>query len=84
MAFYAVGTDPSETLEDLEQQRQREGFPWPVAEPQGSMLRDFEVLVQSTKVAIDSQGVIIYRDGFGEGGDDDWRKAFQDLAGSLQ
>ena len=84
MAFYAIGVDPSETIDDLEQQRQREGFPWPVADPQGSMLRDMGVVQQSTKVGIDSRGVIIYRDGFGQGDEDTWRKAFQELAGSVQ
>ena len=44
------------------------------------MLRDMKVLVQSTKIAIDAQGVIVYRDGYGRGGEDVWRQVFKDLA----
>ena len=80
VAFYAVAADPSEDVAALEMQRQREGYPWLVAEPVGTVLRDLEVLVQSTKIAIDSQGVIVYRDGYGRGGEDVWRQVFQKLA----
>ena len=66
----------------LEAYREREGHPWLVAEPTGTMLRDLKVLVQSTKVALDSQEVIIYRDGYGRGGEDTWRQVFQELASS--
>jgi hypothetical protein len=81
-AFYAVASDPSEKLDKLEAYREREGHPWLVAEPTGTMLRDLNVLVQSTKIAIDSQGVIIYRDGYGQGGEETWRQVFQELAAS--
>ena len=80
VAFYAVAADPFEDVAALEKQRQREGYPWLVAEPVDAMLREMEVLVQSTKIAIDSRGVIIYRDGYGQGGEDVWRQAFQKLA----
>ena len=53
-----------------------------MAEPTGTMLRDLKVLVQSTKIAVDSQGVIIYRDGYGQGDEETWRQVFQDLASS--
>ena len=81
-AFYAVASYPSEKLDKLEAYREREGHPWLVAEPTGTMLRDLNVLVQSTKIAIDSQGVIIYRDGYGQGGEETWRQVFQELAAS--
>ena len=82
VAFYAVASDPREKLDKLEAYREREGHPWLVAEPTGTMLKDLKVLVQSTKIAVDSQGVIIYRDGFGQGGEDTWRQVFQALAAS--
>ena len=46
------------------------------------MLRDLNVLVQSTKVAFDGNGVQTYRDGFGGGGPDEWRGVFEQLAAS--
>ena len=80
VAFYAVGSDPTESLELLERFRQEQGYPWPVATPVGDLLRDFEVLVQSTKVAFDSHGVIVYRAGYGQGGLEEWRQGFEELA----
>lgn len=77
-----MASDPSEKLEKLEAYREREGHPWLVAEPQGPMLRDLKVLVQSTKVAVDPNGVIIYREGYGQGGEETWRQVFEDLAAS--
>ena len=80
VVFYGVAADPFEGVAVLEDQRQREGYPWLVAEPVDAMLRDMEVLVQSTKIAIDSRGLIVYRDGYGQGGEDVWRQTFRNLA----
>jgi FKBP-type peptidyl-prolyl cis-trans isomerase 2 len=80
--FYAVGSDPTEPLERLENFRQAQEHPWPVAVGDGNVLRELEVLVQSTKVAFDSEGVIVYRSGYGQGGPEEWRRVFADLAES--
>ncbi len=80
VAFYAIGSDPTEGISTLESYRQKQGYPWPVAEAVGATLRDLQVQVQSTKVAFDANGVIIYRDGYGKGSDDRWRQVFQELA----
>ncbi len=82
VAFYAIGSDPTEGIAALESYRQRQGHPWPVAEAVGATLRDLRVQTQSTKVAFDAQGVIIYRDGYGKGDADRWRQVFQELAAS--
>jgi hypothetical protein len=82
--FYAVGSDPTESLERLESFRQGQEHPWPVATAEGSLLRDLEVLVQSTKIAMDSEGVIVYRSGYGQGGPEEWRRVFSELAGASQ
>ena len=83
--FYAVGYSAIETLGELETDRIESGYPWPVSEPVGRVLADFRVLSQSTKVAIGSNGVIVYRDGKGRGDVDRWREVFQQLAaGSAQ
>jgi hypothetical protein len=37
------------------------------------------VLQQSTKIAIDGNGVITYRDGFGRGDLNKWRNTLEDL-----
>jgi hypothetical protein len=84
VAFYAVGSDPTEGITALEAYRERHGYPWPVATAAGTALRDLGVQTQSTKVAFDGRGVIIYRDGYGQGGPDRWRQVFQELAASAQ
>ena len=78
--FYAVGVNPTVDVSRLEAYRVEQGHPWPVAQPMGNAVRDFDVRVQSTKVAFNSQGVIIYREGFGTGGGDDWHGVFKELA----
>ena len=83
VAFYVVGSGPTQTVERLEKDRQQQGYPWPVAEIAGSGLQDLRVFSQSTKIAIDGDGVITYRDSFGQGNVDKWQGALEDLASSL-
>ncbi len=78
--FYAVGF--SESLETLDKHNRRQGYPWPVAVGQGRMIRDLNVTYQSTKIAFDADGVVIYRHGFGDGDADRWRQVFEQLAAS--
>ena len=77
--FYAIGQDPFESIEQLESYRKKQGYPWPVAEIDPSVLKDLGVLVQSTKIAVDHQGIIAYRAGYGAGGHSEWREVFVDL-----
>ena len=83
VAFFAIGQDPSESLGKMEQYREREGHPWPVAKPDRNMLIDFRVFQQSTKIAVDAGGIITYRAGYGRGDPDTWRQVFRGLAKSV-
>lgn len=76
--FYVVGQDPTETLKELESIREERGYPWPVAEPVGDMLIDLWVLQESTKIAFDGDGVIVYRHR-GGGDANAWPKVFREL-----
>lgn len=78
----AVSYDPSATLEDIEAELGKAGWQWPAGQALGTMTRDYRVIISSIKVAFDSRGVIIYRGGFGEGSDDEWRQVFQNLVAS--
>ena len=79
VAFYAIGQDPTESLDDLEKTRLERGYTWPVAKPDREMLADLRVLQESTKIAFDGAGVIVYRR---RGGGDvgAWSGVFQKLA----
>ena len=77
-----MASNPVETVETLERDRQKNGYPWPVAELTGSGLKDFKVVRQSTKIAVDTTGTITYRAGFNSGGLKEWQSVFESLAAS--
>ena len=79
VAFYTVGQDPTETLDDLERTRKERGYTWPIAEPIDKMLIDLRVLQESAKIAFDSDGVVVYRKG-GGGDVAAWPGVFRKLA----
>ena len=75
--FYAVAFN--ESLETLSASQSRSDHPGEVATPGGSMISDFRVSSQSTKVAIDANGVIVYRAGIGQGDPSEWEGVFKEL-----
>lgn len=77
--MYLVRTDPSETLEYLEGYREEFEYPRPMTVPDQHMLSKFRILSQSSKVAVDGNGIITYRDGYGRGRDS-WEDVFAELA----
>jgi hypothetical protein len=48
-------------VQELEHTRQERGYTRPLAEPIDKMLVDLRVLEESTKIAFDGDGVIVYR-----------------------
>lgn len=76
--FYAVGFN--ESLDVLSAAQDRNGHPGEVAKPSASMLKDFNVTRQSTKVAIDANGIIVYRAGIGQGDSNEWHGVFIELS----
>ena len=82
--FYAIGQDPTESLAKMESYRIQQGYPWPVAETDPKTLRKLGVLQTSTKLAVDSRGVINYRAGHGGGDPKEWRQVFNRLSRSSE
>ncbi len=82
--FYAVGQDPSESLEKMERYRVEQGYPWPVAKTDPKTLRKLRVLQASTKLAVDSRGVINYRAGHGGGDPEKWGQVFRRLSQGIE
>ncbi|MDE2778449.1 MAG: hypothetical protein OXI91_02060 [Chloroflexota bacterium] len=81
--FFSIAVSKSfDNLDRLENQRQKQGYPWPVANivEESHALSALNVSYQSTKIAFDSRGVITYRDGFGGGSSSTWHQVFSDLA----
>ncbi len=80
--LYGIGIDPTEGLNILVGYRDGQGYPWPVAKAPGTMLPQYNVLGQPTKLAIDADGVITYRGGYGVESAEKWRQVFQELSGA--
>ena len=78
--FYALETDPSADLSEIARVGRERGYSWPMGRADSSA-RALGVLVQSTKVAFDASGEIVYRDGFGKGDGATWRRLFENLSG---
>ena len=80
--FYAVGVFPTHDVEVFEEFRVKRGYPWPVAVPQGDLLPDLNVTIQSTKIAFDSEGLVVHRAGMGKGSPEIWHRVFTELSTS--
>ncbi len=80
VAFYALGISPFENEEDLDAFNRSQGFPWPTAAASAEMVNDFHIAIRSTKVAIDRNGVIVFREGYGIVSDQTWHRVFQELS----
>ncbi len=78
--FYGLGIDPTEGLGTLVRYRDGQAYPWPVAKAPAAMLPEYNVLGQPSKLAIDDDGVITYRGGYGVESAEKWQQVFQDLS----
>ena len=78
--FYAINVDPSDGLDDLAAFGEKEGYPWPIAQSDSDVLFKLHVTRQSTKIAFDTNGVIVYRARMGDGDADEWRGIFEELS----
>ena len=72
VAFFAVNIDSSLDLAKLQEFSKENGYPWRVGQSDIKMLKAFDVTIQSTKIAIGKDGVIVYRAGYGEGTSQEW------------
>ena len=77
--FYAIGQSRFESIDQLESDRKKERYPWPISAIETDVLKDLRVLQQSTKIALDHQGIIAYRENYARGGAEEWRELFNDL-----
>ncbi len=80
--FYAIGVHPGivEDITTLETYRAERDHPWPVATAPAQVMADLGVTIQSTKIAFDREGMITYREGMGQGDDQEWRRVFTELS----
>lgn len=78
--FLAIGYDPLETAQILEAFRLDQEYPWLTYRPEGDMLVRFDVRIRDTKLAVDRNGVIVFREGYGGRPAEGWDALFRQLA----
>ncbi len=69
-----MGFGTSASLEKVAQYQDQNGFPWTFAVGPAEMARQFGIRVQTSKVGISADGVIILNEGHTGGGEAGWRK----------
>ena len=74
VTFIPLDIAQGSNLTELRSFAHDQGYPWPVGRADLTMLDAFNVGIQSTKIAIDSDGVILYRAGYGEGTVEEWER----------
>ena len=81
MTILVVGVDPAEGPEVLRADRDRNGYPFVFAPAHPEVAAAFRVVSRSTKIAVNKEGVITYRGGYGVGSVKLWQGIFQELIG---
>ena len=76
-----IDTDAFESADYLAGWGESRGFFWPLTTFNRDVLVSYNVRTQSTKVGIDSDGVIVLRDGYGTNSADEWISWLDTLAG---
>ena len=59
VAFFAVSVNPIDDTQTVAEFGERNGYPWPMAQPGEGMLESLRVTSHSTKVAFGPDGVIV-------------------------
>ena len=80
VAVLAIDTDPTESPERIRRFREENDYPWPMVAADLETIVTYRVLVQSTKVAVDRQGIIRFREGYGTKSESWWEQVLSDLA----
>ena len=75
-----MDTDPFEDAEVIRTYQERNGYSWMMAPFNREAVLAYGVRVQSTKFAIDEDGIITYQKSYGTGNADAWLQVLGALA----
>ena len=78
----AIDVDSFENADRIREFRDSRGYSWHMAIAHRDVILDYKVIAQSTKVAVDRNGVIRFRAGFGTKSEGWWEEVFSKLAQS--
>ena len=76
----AVSIDPSEPVSELRGVAQREDYPFPIAVANADMAARYQVVIRSTKILVDANGVVVNRWGYGVQPPEGWAGLFGALS----
>ena len=74
-----MGVDPTEESK-IAGFHEQSGFPWTTSPGDPTMIVEYGIRAQASKVALDHNGVIVYKPGSGSTGEAEWHRLFQELA----
>lgn len=81
MLLLGIDTDTFESADYLASWGESRGFFWPLTTFDREVLVAYNVRTQSTKIGIDTNGVIVLREGYGTNSERTWREWLDMLAG---
>ncbi len=81
--FIAIDIRYNSSLTELTNFSESQKYKWKVGKPKGNMLKDLGITIQSTKIAIDRTGTIVYREGYGRGTPEKWFSIIKDIENRL-
>ena len=77
MQVLAVSIDPGDDADKIRRYQDQYDFRWPMALTSREMLVAYGVRQQSTKFAIDADGIVTYTRGPGNAGEDAWKRVLE-------
>ena len=75
-----MGVDPSEGERHIANFHETNEFEWITSPGDPTMTVDYGIRAQASKVALDHNGIIVYKPGAGSTGEARWRQLFDELA----
>ena len=80
MQVLAVSFVPTDDDDAIRSYKEQYEFPWPMAPTSLEMITAYGVRAQSTKFAIDADGIIAYTKGYGNAGEAEWIRILESVA----
>ena len=81
MTILGVEQDPTEGASKIREFAGKNGYMWEMAVFDADIVLEYRILQQSSKVAINANGVITYRGGYGSLSPTKWREVLDEVAG---
>ena len=81
VTILGVEQDPTEGASKIREFAGKNGYTWEMATFDADIVLEYRILQQSSKVAINANGVITYRGGYGNLSPSKWREVLDEVAG---